>query len=64
MAAKGKTSKAKRSSVLFKMVSTADTGFYYLARRNPKQKQEKMIFRKYDPVVRKHVEFKEQKLSS
>ncbi len=64
MAAKGKTSKAKRSSVLFKMVSTADTGFFYLARRNPKQKQEKMLFRKYDPVVRKHVDFKEQKLSS
>lgn len=64
MAAKGKTSKAKRNSILFKMVSTAGTGFFYLARRNPKQKQEKMIFKKYDPVVRKHVEFKEQKLSS
>ncbi len=64
MAGKPKASKAKRSSVLFKMVSTADTGFYYLARRNPKQKQEKMVFRKYDPVVRKHVDFKEQKLSS
>lgn len=46
------------------MVSTADTGFFYLARRNPKQKQEKMVFSKYDPIVRKHVEFKEQKLSS
>lgn len=64
MAAKGKTSKAKRSSILFKMVSTAGTGFFYLARRNPKQKTEKMVFRKYDPIVRKHVEFKEQKLSS
>ena len=46
------------------MVSTAGTGFFYLARRNPKQKQEKMLFNKYDPVARKHVEFKEQKLSS
>ena len=64
MAGKPKASKAKRNSILFKMVSTADTGFYYLARRNPKQKQEKMVFSKYDPVVRKHVEFKEQKLSS
>jgi large subunit ribosomal protein L33 len=64
MAAKGKTSKAKRASILFKMVSTAGTGFYYLARRNPKQKTEKMLFRKFDPVVRKHVDFKEQKLSS
>ena len=64
MAGKPKTSKAKRSSVLFKMVSTAGTGFFYLARRNPKQKQEKMLFSKYDPIVRKHVEFKEQKMSS
>lgn len=64
MAAKGKTSKSKRSSILFKLVSTAGTGFFYLARRNPKQKQEKMVFSKYDPVVRKHVEFKEHKLSS
>jgi large subunit ribosomal protein L33 len=64
MAAKGKTSKAKRSSILFKMVSTAGTGYFYLARRNPKQKTEKMVFRKYDPVIRKHTEFKEQKLSS
>jgi len=64
MAGKPKASKAKRSSVLFRMVSTAGTGFFYLARRNPKQKQEKMVFTKYDPVVRKHVEFKEQKMSS
>jgi len=64
MATKGKTSKAKRSSILFKMVSTAGTGYFYLARRNPKQKTEKMLFRKYDPVIRKHVDFKEQKLSS
>lgn len=64
MAGKPKASKAKRSSVLFRMVSSAGTGFFYLARRNPKQKQEKMVFSKYDPIVRKHVEFKEQKMSS
>lgn len=64
MAGKPKASKSKRNSILFKLVSTAGTGFYYLARRNPKQKQEKMVFSKYDPVVRKHVDFKEQKLSS
>lgn len=64
MAGKPKSSKAKRSSVLFKMVSSAGTGFFYLARRNPKQKQEKMLFSKYDPIVRKHVEFKEHKMSS
>jgi large subunit ribosomal protein L33 len=64
MAGKPKSSKSKRNSILFKLVSSAGTGFFYLARRNPKQKQTKMVFSKYDPVVRKHVEFKEQKLSS
>lgn len=59
-----KASKSKRNSILFKMVSTAGTGFFYLARRNPKQKQEKMLFRKFDPRARKHVDFKETKLSS
>ena len=43
MAGKPKASKSKRSSILFKMVSTANTGYYYLARRNPKQKSEKML---------------------
>ena len=64
MAVKAKSSKSKRASVLFKLVSTAGTGFFYMARRNPKQKTEKMLFRKYDPVIRKHVDFKEQKVSS
>ena len=64
MAPKPKSSKAKRSAILFKLVSTAGTGYFYTARRNPKQKPEKMAFTKYDPVARKHVEFKEQKLTS
>ena len=53
MAAKQKSSKSKRNSILFKMVSTAKTGYFYLARRNPKQKPDKMVFRKYDPVAKK-----------
>jgi large subunit ribosomal protein L33 len=59
-----KKSKRKRPAILFKMVSSAGTGYYYLARRNPKKRPNKMEFLKYDPVVRKHVLFKEQKLSS
>ena len=58
-----KSVKKKRAAILFKMVSTAGTGYFYLARRNPKQKQEKLEFKKFDPIVRKHVLFKEQKLS-
>ena len=53
---------AKPSTILVKLVSTAGTGFFYVAKKNPRTKTEKFNFRKYDPVVRKHVEFKEEKM--
>ena len=34
----------------------------YVTKKNPRNTTEKMTFRKYDPVVRKHVEFKEAKI--
>ncbi len=55
---------AKKNVMLVKLVSTADTGYYLVKKRNPKKQTEKLKFRKYDPVVRKHVEFKEEKLKS
>ncbi len=53
---------AKPVTVKIKLVSTADTGFYYVTKKNPRNQTEKMTFRKYDPVVRKHVDFKEAKI--
>lgn len=53
---------AKPTTILVKLVSTADTGFYYVTKKNPRNLTEKMAFRKYDPVVRKHVLFKEAKI--
>ena len=53
---------AKSATVLVKLVSTADTGFYYVTKKNPRNQTEKMKFRKYDPVARKHVMFKEGKI--
>ena len=53
---------AKPNTILIKLESTADTGFYYVAKKNPKTQTEKLEFRKYDPVARKHVLFKETKL--
>ena len=53
---------AKPNSILIKLVSTADTGFYYVTKKNPRTLTEKMEVRKYDPVVRKHVMFKEAKI--
>ena len=53
---------AKPSTILVKLVSTADTGYYYVTKKNPRTQTEKLSFRKYDPVARKHVEFKEDKI--
>jgi large subunit ribosomal protein L33 len=53
---------AKPTTVKIKLVSTADTGFFYVTKKNPRNITEKMTFRKYDPVARKHVEFKEAKI--
>jgi large subunit ribosomal protein L33 len=53
---------AKPATVKIKLVSSADTGFFYVTKKNPRNTTEKMTFRKYDPVVRKHVEFKEAKI--
>ncbi len=53
---------AKTSTVLIKMVSSADTGFFYVTKKNPRTKTNKLELRKFDPVVRKHVIFKEAKI--
>lgn len=53
---------AKPATVLIKMISTAETGYFYVTKKNPRTKTEKLELRKYDPVVRKHVLFKEAKI--
>jgi large subunit ribosomal protein L33 len=53
---------AKPTTVKIKLVSSADTGFYYVTKKNPRTKTDKLTFRKYDPVVRRHVDFKEAKI--
>ena len=53
---------AKPATVLIKLVSTADTAYYYVTKKNPRTQTEKLEMRKYDPVARKHVLFKEAKI--
>jgi large subunit ribosomal protein L33 len=53
---------AKPTTIKIRLVSTADTGFFYVTKKNPRTQTEKLSFRKYDPVVRKHVDFKEAKI--
>ncbi|WP_319773245.1 50S ribosomal protein L33 [Breoghania sp.] len=53
---------AKATTIKIKLVSTADTGYFYVAKKNSRTMTEKMSMKKYDPVARKHVEFKEAKI--
>ena len=53
---------AKAASVLIKLVSTAKTGYFVVRSKNQRKKPEKLELKKYDPVVRKHVLFKETKI--
>ena len=53
---------AKSATVKIRLVSTADTGFFYVTKKNSRTMTEKMSMKKYDPVVRKHVDFKETKI--
>ncbi|MCV3769160.1 50S ribosomal protein L33 [Wolbachia endosymbiont of Dipetalonema caudispina] len=62
----------KNHSLLIKLVSSATkktsageekpTGYFYVKKRNPKKLNRKLEFKKYDPVARKHVLFREEKL--
>jgi large subunit ribosomal protein L33 len=45
-----------------KLVSSAGTGHYYTTTKNKKNMPEKMEIKKFDPVVRKHVAYKEAKI--
>ena len=53
---------AKPVTQKIKLLSTVGTGFFYVTKKNPRTSTEKIVFKKYDPVVRKHVEFKETKI--
>lgn len=45
-----------------KLVSSAGTGHYYTTTKNKKNMPDKFSIRKFDPVVRKHVLYKEAKI--
>ena len=44
---------------IIKLRSSAGTGYTYVTRKNRRNDPERMVLRKFDPVVRQHVEFKE-----
>ena len=53
---------AKAVTTKIKLISSADTGFYYVTKKNSRTMTEKLKMKKYDPITKKHVEFVEGKI--
>ena len=53
---------AKAATIKIKLLSSAGTGHFYVTKKNARTKTDKLSFKKYDPVARKHVEYKETKI--
>ena len=53
---------AKAIREKIKMLSSAGTGHFYTTTKNKRTMPEKLELKKYDPVVRKHVAYKEAKI--
>ncbi len=53
---------AKAISLKIKLVSSAGTGHYYVTKKNSRTQTDKRVKKKYDPVAKKHVEYREGKI--
>ncbi|ADB35774.1 ribosomal protein L33 [Kribbella flavida DSM 17836] len=54
---------AKRNDIrpIVKLRSTGGTGFTYVTRKNRRNDPDRLLMRKYDPVLRQHVDFREER---
>ncbi|PFG20994.1 50S ribosomal protein L33 [Serinibacter salmoneus] len=46
---------------IIKLRSTAGTGVTYVTKKNRRNNTDRMVLRKYDPVIRQHVDFREER---
>ena len=46
---------------IIKLRSTAGTGFTYVTRKNRRNDPDRLVLRKFDPVARQHVTFREER---
>ena len=53
---------AKSARDKIRLVSSAGTGHFYTTSKNKRNTPNKLEFMKFDPVVRKHVLYKEAKI--
>lgn len=44
-----------------KLRSTAGSGYVYVTRKNRRNDPDRLVLHKYDPVLRRHVEFREER---
>jgi large subunit ribosomal protein L33 len=58
----GEMTMAKPATIKIRLNSTAGTGHFYVTKKNARTMTDKMTVRKYDPVKREHVEYKEGKI--
>lgn len=53
--------KGQSNRPIVKMRSTAGTGYTYVTRKNRRNNPDRLALHKYDPVARRHVEFREER---
>jgi large subunit ribosomal protein L33 len=53
---------AKKSRNIIKLISSAGTGHFYTTTKNKKSNFKKLKLKKFDPVIRKHIIYKESKM--
>lgn len=46
---------------VIKLRSTAGTGYTYVTRKSRRNDPDRLVVRKYDPVIGRHVEFREER---
>jgi large subunit ribosomal protein L33 len=44
-----------------KLRSTAGSGYTYVTTKNRRNDPDRLVLRKYDPVIRRHVDFREER---
>ena len=54
--------RAKPTTIKIRLNSSAGTGHFYVAKKNSRTMTDKFKVKKYDPVIRKHVEYVEGKI--
>lgn len=53
--------RAQELRPVIRLRSTAGTGVTYVTRKNRRNDPDRLVLRKYDPVIRRHVDFKEER---